>query len=77
MNEDNRALSAEPARGEQWQPIETAPYQTVILVSAFYEGSWKYHVYSIEHEHWQEEWDEYEPTHWMTLPAAPTTDAGR
>lgn len=76
-----RALSAEPAQGEQWKPIETAPKNNRILVLQSCNG-----LIAVAHwDDWNEHWSTgggcmnfiAGVTHWMPLPAAPTTEAGK
>lgn len=102
-----RALSpAEPAQGEQWQPIETAPkdgtwivavrpkctfgrWDRVVIVcwsDDFKKWIWPDSQFDVYADDINEADDEgrytYDPfqsdqfTHWMPLPAAPTTEAG-
>ena len=77
-----RALSAEPAQGDQWQPIETAPKTGQFLAWSPRNGGcqmvWNAERFSkanepfmpehLRAEHW---------THWMPLPAAPTSEVGK
>jgi hypothetical protein len=68
-----------------WQPIETAPRETLIFIGGFIDGKFKFGKSEMFYEQanefagetfsgwvWSE--DEFciqEPTHWMPLPAAP------
>ena len=63
----------------QWQPIETAPENTLIIVR-----NWDGHIWEVTLEaHCEEEKNWYlhdetllniDPTHWMPLPEAPKED---
>ena len=77
---DLRALSAEPAQGDQWQPIETAPkdgtwilafyHKDCVPAIIFYDDEWKRWAgcADIGSNHF---------THWMPLPDEPNTEAGK
>ena len=53
----------------KWQPIETAPSNTPILVYA--DGGYFVAVYILDpYPHWKGRWF-LEPTHWMPLPEPP------
>lgn len=78
LKPDYRALSAEPAQGEQWHDIATAPKDgtDVLLkrtmgrpeiVGGYFDGAWR----SFD----QPDKAITDVTHWMPLPAAPTTEA--
>ncbi len=78
-----RALSAEPARGEQWQPIETAPNSEMLLLAC---ADWplvkcgREVPVKVGHKsfgRWTVFGASWTPTHWMPLPAAPNTEAGK
>lgn len=70
----------EPAQGEQWLPIETAPINQSILVH-YDDGK----IELINADYNDYAWVAYtgkqdfctKPTHWMPLPAAPTSEADR
>jgi len=79
LDEMQRELKdAEPAHGEKWQPIETAPkdgtwilafyHKDCVPAVIFYDNEWKRWAgcADIGSNHF---------THWMPLPAAPTTEA--
>lgn len=93
-----RALSSEPAQGDQWQPIETAPetgkgnwlpneaVRGQALIIKLDDGRMIYEAY-LRHGSWCfEKWAKdftvtsvvrgAKPTHWMPLPAAPTSKGG-
>ena len=75
-----RALSAEPAQGEQWHDIATPPKDgtDVLLkrtmgrpeiVGGYFDGAWR----SFD----QPDKAITDVTHWMPLPAAPSSEVGR
>ena len=82
-----RALSpAEPARAEQWQPIETAPkdgtkidlWCSHVLHGAVRAPDARYHINNWVIGDLEERLNpDWIPTHWMPLPAAPTSEAGK
>lgn len=69
----------------QWQPIETAPKETLVFIGAYVDGVWKFGKAEMFYEQANEfegetfsgwVWSEdeicmQEPTHWMPLPAPP------
>ncbi|MDH7638980.1 hypothetical protein [Sphingomonas oryzagri] len=59
-------------RGPRWQPIDTAPNQTEVLVcSAGYLGWWAIAIQNALGEWWLDGTQsppKYKPTHWMELP---------
>lgn len=90
LKPDYRALSAEPVQRDQWQPIETAPKDGTVI-QAWHKVHkcpvsvlWKEDgfPYRGERLNWYERsyttaWPERAFSHWMPLPAAPTSEAGR
>ncbi len=76
-----RALSAEPAQGDQWHPIETAPNSEMLLLAC---ADWplvkcgREVPVKVGHKSfgsWTVFGASWTPTHWMPLPAAPTAEA--
>jgi len=60
----------------EWQPIETAPkYQEILgahqVTGKYASGAWMLAVYSFAAGKWRG--DGGEPSHWMPLPAPPST----
>lgn len=64
--------------GARWQPIETAPTKGVIILTdgkKVSPGGWTDCGESEADGWWNVDGDDWEPTHWTPLPAAP--DAGK
>lgn len=71
------AIDAHLAKGAQWQPIETAPRDSTIIL-CYSKNRWTADVSPMK---WVDEWKcaasghrlgiDEQPTHWMPLPAAP------
>ncbi|MBX8824719.1 DUF551 domain-containing protein [Ochrobactrum sp. SFR4] len=83
LKSEIRALSAEPALGDQWQPIETAPNSEMLLLAC---ADWplvkcgREVPVNVGHKsfgRWTVFGASWTPTHWMPLPAAPNTEAGK
>lgn len=90
LKPDYRALSAEPAQGGQWQPIDLVGDKERLIIIGSYnaKGLWCAEVWHTQYLRDQQEKSadgffmnaphlEWIPTHFMDLPAAPTTEAGR
>lgn len=80
---ETRSLSAEPAQGDQWHPIETAPNSEMLLLAC---ADWplvkcgREVPVKVGHKSfgsWTVFGASWTPTHWMPLPAAPTAEAGK
>lgn len=56
-----------------WQPINTAPQETALLLAAefLFPGDWRIKLGSFCDGEWQVFGASWTPTHWMPLPAAP------
>lgn len=71
-----------------WQPIETAPRDGenhILLCNAasgeisvgyWVGGKWPWRIFDSAQPDGTNEWSEDGPTHWMPLPAPPTTSQG-
>lgn len=73
-----RSLSAEPAQGEQWsEDMGAAPSDTIVLLAWWNTliSKWEYEA-GLYHST-KGGWCHGSATHWMTLPSAPTSEAGR
>lgn len=71
------------ARVDEWQPIETAPHNKIILTFAIVDNetrNWNirtshWRLLEIDHSHWAGWGYGHEPTHWMPLPKPPLAAA--
>lgn len=79
-----RALSTEPAQGEQWQAMDSVPRDSVVILkygdkicfAEWWEAAKKWQYLQAPHSNSlaSDLWFRGEPDGWMHLPAAPTTE---
>lgn len=66
---------ASQGRSAEWQPIETAPKDELVLVAVEFDrpGDWRMKVGSLSADHgtWHVYGASWTPTHWMPLPPPP------
>ncbi len=65
-------------KAEAWQPIETAPHEALVVLGWYEDASWKQEIALASagerfSNGYSNRWWHGRATHWMPLPAPPTT----